>query len=301
MSPTHEKEGFDQAAPGVAWREEAEEKKLQIIQRLNDEGREDLSQPLVGCGETFELTCCSCGALSEATVRCKKRWCPVCIRGLTAKKAARYRAGADEMKWPLMTTFTVKNYSDAKTDFFREIKTGFKKLRKQAWFRGCVTGGVFAIEVTNTGKGWHPHGHGIFDSRWFGISMDAPAPHLSPEAKKKHYTRNAAEVSAQWALVMGRAGNVHTRRVWTREGQGKGDAVTEAMKYSITPETLIESPDDIAPVIDMMLGQRLCVAFGSMFGRLPTDKKEGEGEGCQCATCLQRGTMLPTKLALRGM
>jgi len=283
------------------WRDSAIEKKQQVIERLEDEGRDDLAAPLITCGESISLTCCNCGNLSEAFTHCKKRWCPVCIRGLTAKKAARYRGGAMEMRWPLMVTFTVKNYSDASIDFFREIKQGFRKLRKQQWFRGCVTGGVFAIEVTNTGKGWHPHGHGIFDCRWFGVSMDAPSPHLSPEAKKKHYTRNAREVSEQWSLVMGRKGNVHTRRVWTREGQNRGDAVTEAMKYSVTPETLIESPDDIAPVIDMMTGQRLCVPFGSMFGRLKADDDDAAEKGCQCAECSLRGYIMPTKLALRGM
>lgn len=108
---------------------------------------------------------------------CKKHMlCPVCARIRAAKQVKRYlerleiiRSQRPKIKLALLT-MTVKNGDDLEERFnhlkkawqtyqknrrnFIKRKTGFNQLCK-------VEGAVFSYELTNNGKGWHPHLHAV--------------------------------------------------------------------------------------------------------------------------------------------
>ena len=108
---------------------------------------------------------------------CKKHMlCPFCSAIRASKQSTAYH---DKMVHilkenpnlkPVFMTLTVKNGDDLK-ERFNHLKDSFKTLqsRRRDWLkkgRGynelCKAHGiVFAYEITNNGKGWHPHLHMI--------------------------------------------------------------------------------------------------------------------------------------------
>ena len=131
---------------------------------------------------------------------CKKHMlCPFCSAIRASKQASAYH---DKMVHilkknpnlkPVFVTLTVKNGDDLK-ERFNHLKDSFKTLqsRRRDWLkkgRGhnelCKAHGiVFAYEITNNGKGWHPHLHMILlvddwidkdklSEQWLSITGDS--------------------------------------------------------------------------------------------------------------------------------
>lgn len=131
---------------------------------------------------------------------CKKHMlCPFCSAIRASKQATAYH---DKMVHilkenpnlkPVFLTLTVKNGDDLK-ERFNHLKDSFKTLQtaRRKWLkRGnghnelCKAHGiVFAYEITNNGKGWHPHLHMILlvddwidrdklSDQWLAITGDS--------------------------------------------------------------------------------------------------------------------------------
>lgn len=131
---------------------------------------------------------------------CKKHMlCPFCSAIRASKQATAYHNKMvhilkDNPKLkPVFVTLTVKNGEDLK-ERFNHLKDSFKTLqsRRRDWLkkgRGhnelCKAHGiVFAYEITNNGKGWHPHLHMILlvddwidrdklSEQWYSITGDS--------------------------------------------------------------------------------------------------------------------------------
>jgi plasmid rolling circle replication initiator protein Rep len=131
---------------------------------------------------------------------CKKHMlCPFCSAIRASKQATAYHAKMvhilkenPKLK-PVFVTLTVKNGDDLK-ERFNHLKDSFKTLQtaRRKWLkRGnghnelCKAHGiVFAYEITNNGKGWHPHLHMILlvddwidkdklSEQWLSITGDS--------------------------------------------------------------------------------------------------------------------------------
>ena len=131
---------------------------------------------------------------------CKKHMlCPFCSAIRASKQATAYH---DKMVHilkenpnlkPVFVTLTVKNGDDLK-ERFNHLKDSFKtyQSRRRDWLkkgRGynefCKAHGiVYAYEITNNGKGWHPHLHMILlvddwidkdklSAEWYAITGDS--------------------------------------------------------------------------------------------------------------------------------
>ena len=131
---------------------------------------------------------------------CKKHMlCPFCSAIRASKQATAYH---DKMVHilkenpnlkPVFVTLTVKNGADLK-ERFNHLKDSFKtyQSRRRDWLkkgRGynefCKAHGiVYAYEITNNGKGWHPHLHMILlvddwidkdklSDEWYSITGDS--------------------------------------------------------------------------------------------------------------------------------
>lgn len=233
------------------------------MRRLEEEGADDLTERLRKCGLAFKLTCKTCAAQHELSTRCNRKWCPCCARQIAAKRAAKLRTVAASFKWPLFITLTRTNITDRTpdTDFVREMRRSFGKLRKRNIWTERVKGGAAAIEVTNTGKGWHPHLHALIDCEWLAIKTPRISNRDSQARKEWKCQQAAEEITAIWTKCQpkGVPGGAFIKRA-------SGDAAAEVMKYSVKGSDLIESPDEIAPVLRLMDGTRLVTTFGSAFG-----------------------------------
>lgn len=264
----------------------AQDQRSKILQRLNDEDYDngDLIRKLEKCGEKITLVCVHCRNTHVAETRCKRKWCPVCARGIAARASSRYAAAIEEMQWPLFVTGTVKNFSTIEGDEIALLKRAFKKIRAQRWWKKRVRGGVCSIEVTNIGNGWHPHAHMVIDCRWLGITVNEPPRGATREVVKQRYKQATKEISDQWSLALGRTGSVKIKRAYREENGTNKPIGMEVLKYSVKGSDLIECAEDITPLIRLLDAGRLVVSWGTLFGKKLVESKE-DRPPLECACC----------------
>ncbi|MGZ5506923.1 MAG: protein rep [Limisphaerales bacterium] len=240
--------------------EKARSARAQLVARLQDENETQLAETLEKCGEKFTLVCTSCGHRTLAEKRCRQKWCPVCVRGIAAKRAAKFQQASTRMQWPLFVTLTVRNTADSGEPFVRKLRRDFGKFRRTKFWRDRVKGGVAGIEVTNKGKGWHPHIHALIDCRWLSTT---PRPQHGESKQNVARKCEAAkrELTRMWKKTI-REKNAIT---WVQRCNGT-TAVTEVLKYSVKGSDLLASTDAIGPLIHQLRATRLTTSFGSMFG-----------------------------------
>lgn len=251
--------------------EEARSCREQLLARLDEESETDLADYLRRCGETLILICPGCGYHHPTEKRCKKKWCPVCVRALSTKRALKFSAAARRMRWPLHLTLTVQNITNDDDQFIRRLRRNFGKLRHRKLWKNSVAGGVAGIEVTNKGKGWHPHIHALIDCRWLAISTPQPQAGESKRSVRAKCRRAKREFTKLWCkIIKEKWGVCYIRRVDNIE-----KAVREVLKYAISGTELAEVEGNLGPLIRQLDGCRLTTSFGSMFGKkLVADEPE---------------------------
>lgn len=197
------------------------------------------------------------------------------------------------MRWPLHVTLTVLNVGTIDAHDIRKLKKAFQRLRRTRLWSSCVKGGVVAIELTNTGKGWHPHLHCLCDCEWLSLNVRKPARADSRERKKKKCQAASQELHDAWCKIIGQMmASIAVRRC---SGQ---EAVREVLKYAVKPGDLIDSQDPIGPAIRAISGGRLTTPFGSLFA-LKDALKDDPRPPFKCPGCGEVGTMLPEAMAER--
>lgn len=243
--------------------------------RLDDEGRGDLSRPLEQCGWMKLFRCTCCGSSQYVAHRCKKRWCPVCASLISARLVDRYRATMGNVKWPLFVTWTATHTQADPIPGFAHMFDALKRLRRMQWFADRVRGGIVSGEVSNSGgNGWHVHLHSIIDTVWLAVSTCPPPYGSDPQTVRRRAQRSMAEVGEQWSLQVQRRASVQSQRC------SGPDAVREVLKYAVKPADLIESPDPIGPIIDLMARTRLVRSWGCMYGHLRDADVEAPPRAC---------------------
>ena len=246
--------------------------RARLLSRLEAEGADDLTEALRKCGLELPLTCRSCGHVHKLQTRCNRKWCPVCARQIAAKRAAKLQAAALTFQWPLFVTLTVENIAsdDYTRDFVRDLRRAFGKLRNRKIWKKRVKAGAAAIEITNKGNGWHPHIHALLDCRWLAIETPEPNARMSPEAQAVRFRQAAEELTTVWQKC------VKTRTAsQVKVKRADMNAAREVMKYAVKGSDLIDSPDEIAPILRMMDGTRLVTTFGDCYGlKLPEEERE---------------------------
>lgn len=261
-----------------AARRSREAKRKALKERLESEGAEDLVRRLDKCGQPIVLVCVGCGDPRTSFSRCDIKWCPSCAPALATRTVNRYQSLVGEAAWPLFVTWTTKNYEEPS---LKPLRRAWGKLRRLRWFRRQIVGGVTAFECTNKGKGWHWHAHSLVDCRWLSVSVPEPGPRVSSEQFKARGRMAAKEVAQQWELCTGRPSSVKVRRVWKRDDGDVTAACKEVLKYSVTAESLLASPDPIAPYLRLLDGTRLVTSFGTFFGK-GAKREKRPPKMCQC-------------------
>lgn len=266
------------------------DERQKLLERLESEHEFELATRLRKCGQRLRLQCGECGTTREAETRCDIKWCPSCAPALSTRTLERYRGLCDSARWPLFVTLTIKNYESDDANFLRPLRRAFGKLRRLRWWKRAVVGGVASIEITNTGKGWHPHIHALLDCRWLAVTVPEPQ-HVTADARAARFRAAAKEVSEQWNLCTGRKAGLKVRRIWKRDGGDPTEAAREVLKYSVKGSDLVGCAERIGPVLRMMEGTRLVTSWGSFFGH-PANKRKRK-EPCACGSCGETGTFVP--------
>lgn len=261
------------------------------------ENAEDLTNQLDKCGQEFRIHCTCCGHVKTVETRCDRKWCPVCQHRLATRTSLRYEGISASCQWPLFVTFTVKNHDDVSLDFVRAIRKAFDKLRRLRWWKRCVVGGVASLEVTNKGRGWHPHVHALIDCQWLSVLTPQPRRTASGAQWRAAGRLAAQEVGEQWQLCCDRPASVKVRRVWGKDQGDSKPITTEVLKYSVKGSDLVKCQDNVAPVIRMLQGTRLVTSWGTMHGH-PANKRP-KAIGSQCPRCEAVGEWMPEEVLNR--
>lgn len=130
--------------------------------------------------------------------------------------------------------------------------------------------------------GWHPHGHAILDCRWLSVTITPPATGADPATFTRKARGAVTEVADQWSLSLGRKGGVKVRRVWRSTDGTITAAVHEVSKYSVKGSDLLNMPEAIGPLIDVLDRTRLSTAFGDAYGRPETKRRRSAPAACPC-------------------
>lgn len=264
--------------------ESAKACRARILTRLQDEDQHELAASLAKCGEQLLLHCSHCGHQHVSERRCGQKWCPVCVRKIAALRSLKYERAAATCQWPLFLTLTRTNIGDLSPTNIRELRRAFGRFRRQLFWSKNVTGGVACIEITNIGRGWHPHLHCLLDCRWLSIDTPEPKACYSRAMKKNLCQRAAEELQQNWSKQIGQLmSNVHIKRTTGAE------IVKEVCKYAVKGSDLVDSPDPIGPAIWAMKSTRLVTTFGSFYGKRLVTAEEKK-RVIPCPSCQHKGT-----------
>jgi hypothetical protein len=249
-----------------------------LLERLMGEGAEELAARLRLCGQTLDLRCKCCGQKKTVERRCERRWCPVCARKIAAERVARYTYAVARMEWPLFLTLTVVNSLEA-WEGIKRLKSCWGKMRRRKWFLGCqVAGGITAIEITNQGRGWHPHLHSVIDCRWLAVDTPRPMRGDSRERVAEKCRSAKAELDAEWARVtMQPTASTYVKRLPRLD-------LREVLKYSVDPGTLLGEEGRISELIDAIDKFRMVQPFGSCMG-IAAEIAQLAAEDYEAAVC----------------
>lgn len=267
--------------------ERARRQRSAIHSRLIDEGEDELAGLIDKCGKPLHLICETCGLRREVETKCKQKWCPVCVRAIATRRSLKFAAGAAAMKWPLFLTLTVTNIPDPGIPFVRKLRRDFGRLRHRKLWKQNVIGGVAAIEVTNKGKGWHPHLHALIDCRWLALKTPRPQAGENRDHVRSKCRKAKREFTDLWKRVTKEKHGV----CWIQRTTGE-ECAREVLKYSVKGSDLTECSDPIGPLIHQLRATRLVTSFGSLFGKLRVSLQH-EHQPLVCDKCGSIASYLP--------
>ena len=197
--------------------------------------------------------------LTEANFCKQHLLCPLCAirRGSKALKAYldRFEVVQERRKAlrPFLVTFTVTNGPDL-SERFTHLQKSLKRLHKQrrqhladggraAWTEAArAQGAVWSYEVTNRGKGWHPHVHAIW---------------LCDQEPDMYALRS------EWEAITGDSFMVDVRPM-TEDETGFASSFMEVFKYAVKFSDL--DPADTLHAWQNLRGRRLLGSFGCFRG-----------------------------------
>lgn len=159
---------------------------------------------------------------------------------------------------PYLVTLTVRNRPDLKSGLDHLIESLVllhrrRSDKKSKSIMRDVAGGVYSVEVTNTGKEWHPHVHAIW---------------LAEEAPDMYALRS------EWEQITGDSFMCDVRPIEKLTDCGPdidphAAGFAEVFKYAMKPSEL--GPDRMMEAYPVLKGRRLLGSFG-LFRGVPESK-----------------------------
>ena len=233
-----------------------------LLKRLRDEGEHELASKLAPCGQPVLMSCVTCKHMTKFAAQCKRKWCPSCQRRLAARRSAELDYIVARMRWPLFVTLTMSNVSDLSLGAVRKLRRSFGKLRHRKLWTRRTRGGIATIEITNVGKGWHPHLHAVIDCRWLAVKSEPPPYSASKEEKKARFKLAAQELERVWAKILGQ----QTASVFVKRAN-KATIAKEVVKYAVKGQDLLDCEGTIGDMLRALDSTRLLTTFGEAHGQ----------------------------------
>lgn len=119
------------------------------------------------------IACSACGHLIRIVIPCGDRLCPECREIHAQRTYMKYLALMPKLKAPKLITLTLKNTIDLTPDHVLRLRDAWRKLIRRKFWKEKIHGGIYSIECTNIGNGWHLHIHALVDAEYL------PYCHLS--------------------------------------------------------------------------------------------------------------------------
>ncbi len=156
------------------------------------------------------------GQVRVASKKCHLRWCYPCSEGRQVFITEQVLPWYNSAELPKLLTVTLRHTTSSLTSQISFLYDCFRKLRKRAFFKKAVQGGIWFFQVTQNPKDftWHPHIHALIDSdyldhqelkdTWAQITHGSTIVHIKsvydPERTLKHAARYAARPSSLTSL-----------------------------------------------------------------------------------------------------
>ena len=210
-----------------------------IAKKLETIGRQDLATPLRSCHtEVFHRICLACGRHQELVNHCDRHYCPLCAPRLSARRAKDLQWWIRSLQQPKHVVLTIRNIDHLTTSEIRSLKTAFSRMRR-CKFASNWNAGLWRMEVTNEGRGWHVHIHALIEARYIDNS----------------------KLSTYWNKYTDNRGYI----VKVKDCRGT-DYTHEVTKYVVKPSQLSTwTPEQIAEYCDAFNHERTFGTFGDLF------------------------------------
>lgn len=105
------------------------------------------------------MYCVSCGKQFVLYGNCGHRSCGLCRHKAYLRLYHGYKWLVDREKPNLLITLTRKNSMTLDREYVNSIRKAFAKMLRLVYFKRNLTGGIYAIECIEKGKGWNLHLH----------------------------------------------------------------------------------------------------------------------------------------------
>ncbi len=199
------------------------------------------------CGSVSVYVCADgCGQLhGRHAYHCRERLCTWCAGARGAQLGEALLPLVQAMANPWFLTLTVKNGPDL-AGRAAHLRAAFKKLRRRAWWKANVAGGIAVEEVTRNERAgeWHPHLH---------LIIDAAVPQAALQTA----------LAALWRAV---TGDSYILDVRPFQGVTVAADLRELCKYTAKIADIVEDPALVRSYLDYARRRRLIVTFGSCYG-----------------------------------
>lgn len=255
------------------WRER-KEKTMLLYELYEKAGYPDYAARTKDCATYLTFNVYQSGERRLKTANfCKLRLCPMCI-GRRARRSAWKLSQVLDMAEEkhgakyLFLTLTMKNVTgDQLGDALGKLAQAWNRLLKQRQIERAVKGWFRAIEITRSGKNYHPHLHAIL-----AVEPD----YFSRESRKSGKYLNQTDLVVRWqkALRVDYKPSVRIQTAKGKSGDGTavasagGRAAVEAAKYAVKDEDYIDPKLSEGEAIQILtdytnaLKRRRLTAFG---------------------------------------
>ena len=141
-----------------------------VAAKLREEGYTVRADELDECHSRWMVAECNgCRKTRKFPNRCDRFYCPECQPRLAKDRKESVEWWVDRIEQPKHMVLTVRNVPILTKSFVKQFKGWFARLRRRAFARNW-RGGLYSLEVTNEGNGWHLHLHALVDARWIDAS-----------------------------------------------------------------------------------------------------------------------------------
>jgi hypothetical protein len=209
-----------------------------------------------------DIYCRGCGHKLVIPIRCSSKLCRPCRFSRLFRIHPRIVLTLQKFKpthgysWKHIT-FTIPNTLYLEKAI-KHLIASFRRLRQTKSWKKHVLGGFYVLEITNKGKGWHPHLHVICYSKYYPI----------------------ATIWGRWRLSSKNGNHVYITQIW--DNVGIAGYISKYLR-----KIPVLSPEDAIVYDDATRSTRMYNSFGSLhqlFGEAKIPKYKRPCEKCGCTS-----------------